>query len=71
MDDWSVTVHRLDIPVQEFIDQDGSVEFTSPGVRSETFEAGPGSRTHAPAIDDFAKGDHGRTGSRLLRERTG
>ena len=55
MDDWSVTVHRLDIPVQEFIDQDRSVAFSSPGVRSETFEAGPESRTHAPAIDDFAR----------------
>ncbi len=55
MDDWNVTLHRLDVPVQDFIDQDRSVAFSSPGVRSETFEAGPGSRTHAPAIDDFAR----------------
>ena len=55
MDDWNVTLHRLEIPVQEYIDEDKSVVFTSPGVRSETFEAGPETRTHAPAIDDFAR----------------
>ena len=55
MDDWNVTLHRLEIPVQEFIDEDRSEVFMSPGVRSETFEAGPESRTHAPAIDDFAR----------------
>ena len=55
MDDWSVTLHRLEVPVQEFIDRDKSEVFMSPGVRSETFEAGPESRTHAPAIDDFAR----------------
>ena len=55
MDDWSVTVHRLEVPVQEFIDRDRSEVFMSPGVRSETFESGPESRTHAPAIDDFAR----------------
>ena len=27
----------------------------SPGVKSEAFEAGPESRTHAPVIDDFAR----------------
>ena len=55
MDDWNVTLHRLEIPVQEFIDEDRSEVFMSPGVRSETFKAGPESRTHAPAIDDFAR----------------
>ena len=55
MDDWNVTLHRLEVPLQEFIDQDKSEVFMSPGVRSETFEAGPESRTHAPAIDDFAR----------------
>ena len=55
MDDWNVTLHRLEVPLQEFIDRDKSEVFMSPGVRSETFEAGPESRTHAPAIDDFAR----------------
>ena len=55
MDDWSVTLHRLEVPLQEFIDEDKSEVFMSPGVKSETFEAGPESRTHAPVIDDFAR----------------
>ena len=55
MDDWNVTLHRLEVPLQEFIDQDKSKLLMSPGVNSERFEARPESRTHAPAIDDFAR----------------
>ena len=54
MDDWHVTLHRLETPVQQFIDQDKSPTYDSPGHRSETFEFDPVGSTHIPAIDDFA-----------------
>ncbi len=57
MDDWNVTLHRLDTPVQEFIDTDLSPTYDSPDHASETFQfapvANPGG-THVPAIGDFA-----------------
>ena len=55
IDDWNVTLHRLDTPVQDFIDRDKSVTYDSPGVHTETFESGPAVNTHVPAIDDFAR----------------
>ncbi len=55
MDDWTVTLHRLDTPVQEFIDTDMAASYDSPGVITGTFEPASQIGTHAPAIDDFAK----------------
>ena len=49
MDDWHVTLHRLETPVQQFIDQDKSPTYDSPGHRSETFEFDPVGSTHIPA----------------------
>jgi predicted dehydrogenase len=56
MDDWNVTLHRLETPVQEFIDSDKSVAFVAPGSQSETFEFEPVDGSgHVPAIDDFSR----------------
>ena len=54
MDDWTITVHRLDTPVQRFIDYDKSPTYDSPGHRTETFVLDPVANTHGPAIGDFA-----------------
>ena len=54
MDDWTVTLHRLQTPVQRFIDRDKSPAYDSPDHTSETFQFAPISGTHAPAIADFA-----------------
>ena len=54
MDDWKVTLHRLDTAVQDFIDLDTSPTYDSPGFQSETFEFDPIGSTHVPAIEDFA-----------------
>lgn len=54
MDDWKITLHRLDTPVQEFIDTDRSPTYDAPGHRTETFEMAPVANTHVPAIEDFA-----------------
>ena len=53
MDDWNVTLHHLDTPLQEFLENDKTVRFIPPGSTSETFELGIEEGTHAPAIDDF------------------
>ena len=55
VDDWNVTLHRLETPVQEFIDRDKSPTYDSPGLHSESLEFGPVGSTHVPAIDDFAR----------------
>ena len=51
----NLTVQRLETPVQQFIDSDKTVEFTSPNaaVEAMSFESFGG--THAPAIEDFAQ----------------
>ena len=54
MDDWKITLHRLDTPVQEFIDTDKSPTYDAPGHRTETYELTPVGNTHVPAIEDFA-----------------
>ena len=54
MDDWNVTLHRLETPVQDFIDNDKSPTYDSPDHNSETFEFAPIGSTHVPAIGDFA-----------------
>ena len=54
MDDWTVTLHRLDISVQDFIDNDKSPTYDSPGHRTETFKLDPVPNTHVPALEDFA-----------------
>ena len=54
MDDWNVTLHRLDTPVQQFIEGDRSPTYDSPTHSSETFRFDPIGGTHAPAIGDFA-----------------
>ena len=53
MDDWNVTLHHLDTPLQEFLENDKTIRFIPPGSNSETFELGIEGGTHAPAIDDF------------------
>jgi len=53
MDDWNVTLHRLDTSLQEFLENDKTVRFIPPGSNSEIFESGIEEGTHAPAIDDF------------------
>ena len=55
MDDWSVTLHRLQTNVDDFIQHDKSPTYDSPGSTAETFTFEPISGTHAPAIDDFAR----------------
>ena len=54
MDDWTITLHRLDTPVQEFIDHDRSPTYDAPGHSTETFELDRVPNTHVPAIEDFA-----------------
>ena len=54
MDDWTITVHRLDTPVQRFIDTDKSPTYDAPGHSTETFELDTVPNTHIPAIGDFA-----------------
>ena len=55
MDDWNVTLHRLDATVQDFVDNDRSPTYDSPTHGSETFEFAPVvGGTHVPAIGDFA-----------------
>ena len=55
MDDWSVTLHRLQTSVEDFIQYDISPTYDSPGSTAETFTFKPVGGTHAPAIDDFAR----------------
>ena len=55
MDDQRLTLHRLETPLQEFIDTDKSVAFVAPGSQSENFEFEPNGSTHVPAFDDFAR----------------
>ena len=55
MDDWQVTLHRLQTGVDDFIQNDKSPTYDSPGSTAETFTFRPVGRTHAPAIDDFAR----------------
>jgi len=55
MDDWNVTLHHLDTPLQEFLENDKTIRFIPPGSNSETFELGIEEGTHAPAIDDFCR----------------
>ena len=54
MDDWNVTLHRLQTPVQSFIDSDRSPTYDSPDHATETFQFAPVGSTHVPAIADFA-----------------
>ena len=53
MNDWGVTLHRLDTAVQDFIDHDISPTYDSPGFSTEVFELEPVGGTHVPAIADF------------------
>ena len=53
MDDWSVTLHRLDTPVRRFIEEDRSPTYDAPTSSSETFRFEPAGNTHAAAIGDF------------------
>ena len=55
MDDWNVTLHRLHTTVEDFIQNDKSPTYDSPGSTAETFTFQPVGGTHAPAIDDFAR----------------
>ena len=55
MDDWNVTLHRLHTNVEDFIQNDKSPTYDSPGSTAETFTFQPVGGTHAPAIDDFAR----------------
>ena len=54
MDDWHVSLHRLQINVDDFIERDKSPTYDSPGSTTETFSFEPVGGTHAPTIDDFA-----------------
>jgi len=55
MDDWNVTLHHLDTPLQEFLENDKTVKFIPPGSNSETFELKIEEGTHALSIDDFCR----------------
>ncbi len=55
MDDWNVSLHRLETGVEDFIRFDKSPTYGSPGAGVETFTFEPAGGTHAPAIDDFAR----------------
>ena len=50
MDDWKITLHRLDTAVQDFIDNDKSPTYDAPGHQTESFELEPVGSTHVPAI---------------------
>ena len=54
MDDWKITLNRLDTAVQDFIDNDKSPTYDAPGHQTETFELETVGSTHVPAIEDFA-----------------
>ena len=54
MDDWKITLHRLDTAVQDFIDNDKSPTYDAPNHQTETFELDTVGSTHVPAIEDFA-----------------
>ena len=49
-----VTLHRLDTPVQVFIDTDRTPDYLPPRSESETFTFAPSGSGHIPAIGDFA-----------------
>ena len=51
----NLTVHRLETPVQQFIDTDKTVEFVTPNAAVETMSFESFGGTHAPAIEDFAQ----------------
>ena len=54
MDDWSVTLHRLNTPVRRFIEEDRSPTYDAPPSSAETFRFAPSAgSTHAAAIGDF------------------
>ena len=49
-----ITLHRLDTPVQAFIDTDRTPDYVPPRSESETFTFAPSGSGHIPAIGDFA-----------------
>lgn len=56
-----VTLHRLETPVQAFIDTDTTADYVPPGSESETWTFEPSGTGHIPAIGDFADAiQHGR-----------
>ncbi|MCY4653636.1 MAG: Gfo/Idh/MocA family oxidoreductase [Dehalococcoidia bacterium] len=55
MDNWDVSLHRLETTVNDFIEHDRSPTYDSPESATETFSFDPAGGTHAPPIDDFAK----------------
>jgi predicted dehydrogenase len=56
-----VTLHRLETPVQEFIDTDTTADYIPPRSESETLTFEPSGTGHIPAIGDFADAIlHGR-----------
>jgi predicted dehydrogenase len=50
----TVTLHRLESPVQAFIDTDTTPDYVPPNSESETFSFGSSGSGHIPAIGDFA-----------------
>ena len=48
MDDWNVSLHRLETAVDDFIKHDRSPTYDSPESTTETFSFDPVGRTHAP-----------------------
>ncbi len=55
MDDWNVSLYRLETSVDDFIQNDKSPTYDSPNSTVETFSFEPVGGTHAPAIDDLSK----------------
>lgn len=55
LDNWQLTLHQLETPVQEFIDTDKTIAFTAPKSEAQSFSFEPVASTHAPAIEDFAQ----------------
>lgn len=53
-DNGVVTLHRLETPVQAFIDTDKTPEYVPPRSESESFTFEPSGSGHIPAIGDFA-----------------
>jgi predicted dehydrogenase len=50
----SVTLHRLETSVQEYIDTDKTIAYVPPKSESETFTFEPSGSGHVPALGDFA-----------------
>ena len=54
LDNGELTLHRLETPIQEFIDTDKQTRFAAPGSTTETFTFEQPGNSHVAAIGEFA-----------------